>query len=177
VDLLREAVPGWSRLALVTTPSNPVNAIAYRHTDEAAAALGIERQPVQLQGPRPEQVEAARGALRQGGAQALITLCDPITSSRRRTVVDLAASVGLPGMFETRDYVEDGGLIGYGPDVRESFRRAAAYVDKILKGARPADLPVELPTKFDLAVNLRTARSLGITIPQTLLQQATQVVQ
>jgi putative tryptophan/tyrosine transport system substrate-binding protein len=130
----------------------------------------VALQPLEVRGP--EDFEAAFAAATRGNAQALIAFDDTLTVAHRPRIVALAASSRLPAMYGLREFPDDGGLISYGPSFADLFRRAATYVDKILKGAKPADLPVEQPTKFELVVNLKTAKALGIDVPPTLLTRA-----
>jgi putative ABC transport system substrate-binding protein len=125
----------------------------------------------------PEDFDRAFSDMTRARAGALAVLATPVFDSERRRLVDLAAKNRLPTVYSYRSYVEAGGLMSYGPDLADSFRRAAKYVDKILKGAKPGDLPVEQPTKFELVINLKTAKALGLTIPPSLLQRADEVIQ
>jgi putative ABC transport system substrate-binding protein len=125
----------------------------------------------------PEDFDRAFSDMTRARAGALAVLATPVFDSERRRLVDLAAKNRLPTVYSYRSYVEAGGLMSYGPDLADSFRRAATYVDKILKGAKPGDLPVEQPTKFELVINLKTAKALGLTIPQSLLERADEVIQ
>jgi len=115
--------------------------------------------------------------MRQEGAQGVIVLPDPLTGSHRSAIIELAAKTRMPTMYGYREYVDDGGFMAYGPNYRAVFRRAAIYVDKILKGTKPADLPVEQPTKLELVINLKTAKALGLTVPQSLLARADEVIE
>ena len=142
----------------------------------ASQALGITLQSLDVQGPNPDVDGAFSTATRQR-ADALRILPGPVLNLHRKCVVDLAAQSRLPAMYFTRGFVEDGGLMSYGPSLPDNWRRAATYVDKILKGTKPADLPVEQPMRFELVINLKTARELGMTIPPTLLFQADEVIQ
>jgi putative ABC transport system substrate-binding protein len=156
-------------------PSNPGGKDYLEQTKGAARALGVELVLVEARGA--SDLEAAFEALAAGRPSALISLADATLWNQRRQVVDFASRKRLPAMFPEREFADDGGLMAYGPNVPENFRRAAGYVDKILKGAKPADLPVEQPTKFDFVINLKTAKALGLTIPQSLLQRADQVIE
>jgi putative ABC transport system substrate-binding protein len=142
---------------------------------DAARVLKLRVQSVKVR--RTEDLTPAIKAVSGQRTVGLVTLLDPLVVSQRARIVALTAEKRLPAMYPTREFVEAGGLMAYGPDLVDSFRRAAVFVDKILKGAKPADLPVEQPTKFNCAVNLRTAKTLGLTIPQSVLIRADQVIQ
>jgi len=141
----------------------------------AARALRIRLQFVEAQGPA--EFDRAFSEMTRARVGALAVLGSAIFNSERRRLVDLAAKHRLPTVYTSRDFVDVGGLMTYGPSLADSFRRAAAYVDKILKGAKPADLPVEQPTKFELVINLKAAKALGLTIPPSLIQRADQVIE
>ena len=174
LELLQEVVPRVAQVAVLWNPRNPV-AANVRATEAAAQALHLQLHLVEV--PGPEALEAAFETARQGHADALITLPDAMLWNQRLQVVGLAAQHRLPALFPEREFVDAGGLLSYGPSVPASFHRAATYVDKILKGTKPADLPVEQPIKFELVINLKTAKALGLTIPPTLLFQADEVIQ
>ncbi len=175
LDLLREAVPGVTRVAVLQNPANPVHGVYGSQIQIVAERLGMKIQSGEAR--RPEDLESAFAAMTRQHAGALIVLPDPLNLIARSRIVELAAKHRLPAMYATRDYAEAGGLMSYGPHTPELYRRAATYVDKLLKGAKPAALPVEQPTKFELVINHRTAKALGLTIPQTLLLRADQVIQ
>jgi len=175
LQLLTEALPGVSRVAVLWNPADPAKALDVRETQAAGQALGVQLQLLEVRGP--EEFESAFAAMTRDRAEALITLGDPLTVSHRMRIVDLAAKSRLPTMYDVREFVEAGGLMAYGPSLPDLFRRAAAYVDKILKGAKPGTLPVEQPMKFELIINLKTAKALGLTIPQSVLFLADQVIQ
>jgi putative ABC transport system substrate-binding protein len=139
-----------------------------------AKTLGLRLQSVGVKGP--DDFESAFKAAKSGGADALIVISNPLSNTYRARIVDLAAKNRLPGIYSSTDFVEDGGLMSYGADILDNWRRAATYVDKILKGAKPADLPVEQPTKFELVVNLKTAKQIGLTIPPSVLYRADKVI-
>ena len=164
-----------SRMAVLWNPTTPGNALALREAEIAARALGVELQP--LEARSLNDFDSAFAAMTTKRAGALLVLGDVMLMTHRIRLTDLAAKSRLPGMYTTREYVEAGGLMSYGPTTRELFRRAATFVDKILKGAKPADLPVEQPTKFELVINLKTAKALGLTIPPSLLLRADQIVE
>jgi putative ABC transport system substrate-binding protein len=173
--LLKEVIPEVSRVAVLSNPTNPSNAPQIRDTKAAAKALGVELHLLQVRSP--QDLESAFQAAARGRAGALTTLDDLFIYAHRTRIVALAATSRLPGMYGWAAFPEAGGLMSYGPDFRDMYRQAAVFVDKILKGARPGDLPVEQPTKFELVVNLTTAKALGLTIPRSLLQRADQVIE
>jgi putative tryptophan/tyrosine transport system substrate-binding protein len=173
LELLRETVPRLSRLAILGQAANPGNAEYLRQADEAARGLGITVQHLSVEdAPDFERVLAAARS-----AQAVIQLDDVLFTSYRKQIVELAVKHQLPAMYGFREFVDAGGLMAYGPDWPDLYRRAAGSIDKILKGAKPADIPVEQPTKFEFVINLKTARALGLTIPPSLLARADQVIQ
>jgi putative tryptophan/tyrosine transport system substrate-binding protein len=178
MGLLKQAVPGVSRVALLHKPdSMPRDAkeIMLKDADVSARALGVQLQVVEAQSPA--DFDRAFSDMTAKGADALVVHSTPAFEIERQRVVDLAAKNRLPAMYSTRNYVAQGGLMSYGPSFPELNRRAASYVDKILKGAKPSDLPVEQPTKFELVINLKTAKTLGLTVPPTLLAQADEVIE
>jgi putative ABC transport system substrate-binding protein len=174
LQLLQELTPGEQVIAVLLNPDTPFTALALKEVKTAAEA-GHTRLEV-LEARTADQVSGKFEAAIKAGAAGLLVLEDPLTYSIRRQIADLAAQFRLPTMFGYRDFAEAGGLMSYGTDRRQMYRRAAEYVDKILKGAKPADLPVEQPTKFELVINLKTAQALGLTIPPTLLFQADEVI-
>jgi putative tryptophan/tyrosine transport system substrate-binding protein len=174
LELLKEIVPGLTQIAVLLNPRNPVSALNLRWTALAAHALGVQLHVVDVHDP--SEFEAAFVSMTRERAGALTVLADSVLLSQRRQIVDLAVKHRLPTIFNVRDYAEAGGLIAYGPKFVEQWRRVAAYVDKILKGTKPADLPVEQPMRFELVINLKTAQALGLTIPATLLFQADEVI-
>jgi putative ABC transport system substrate-binding protein len=174
-QLLKEAVPHVSRVAVLYNPENPAVAPTLRGAQAAARSLAVEVQIVETR--RPNELGRAFSAIARGRAGALVTLADPVFSTARAQLVELAAKSRLPAMFFERVFVDAGGLMSYGPSFSDLFRRAATYVDKILKGAKPADLPVEQPTKFELVINLKTAKALGLTIPPSVLARADEVIE
>jgi putative ABC transport system substrate-binding protein len=175
LQLLREAVPRVGRVAVLWNSTNPAKAQDWREIQMAAPALGVTLQSMEVQGP--EQFDRAFGAMRRGHADALLVLGDPLTYFHRKLIVDLAAKNRLPAMYNEREYANIGGFMSYAADLFDDFHRAATYVDKILKGAKPADLPIEQATKFELVINLKTAKALGLTIPQSLLLRADGAIQ
>jgi len=178
LEQLKLAVPGVSRMAVLEQPGavpERTRKEILNGADVAARALGVRLQIVGAQ--TPADIDGAFSELHRARANGLAVLSTPMFASERRRIVDLAAKGRLPAVYSFRVYVDAGGLMSYGPSVPEMARRAAVYVDKILKGAKPADLPVEQPTKFELAINLKTARALGLTIPPSLLARADQVIE
>jgi putative ABC transport system substrate-binding protein len=175
LDLLKEAVPKASRVAVLSNPANPYTALMVKETEAAARSLGVR---VQLLGVRgADAFDDAFSAITKERPGALFVLFDPLLFGQRTRIAEFANKNRLPAMYAHREYAEAGGLMAYGSDLRDNYRRAATYVDKILKGAKPADLPVEQPTKFELVINLKTAKALGLTIPQSLLARADHVVE
>jgi putative ABC transport system substrate-binding protein len=175
VEVLKETLSGITRLAVLGNATNPFNQYMWEDTQPAARQLGIEPQLFMVR--ESEQLAGAFGAMRRTGADAVIVLSDAMFNRERRQIADLAAEHRLPAMYEDREYVKDGGLMSYGPNVAEVTRHSATLVDKVLKGAKPADLPIELPEKFDLVINLKTAAALGIDVPLHLQQLADEVIE
>ena len=174
-ELLRELVPGLGRAAVLSNPANPALALDWSETELAARAAGIHLELVELRGA--DELEGALAAVAAGHVEALVTLPDALFIDHRRRIVEFAAACRLPALYTHRPFVTAGGLMAYGPDLPDLYRRAATYVDQILRGAEPAELPVEQPSTFDLAVNLKTARALGVTIPPSVLARATEIIQ
>jgi putative ABC transport system substrate-binding protein len=175
LELLKEIDPKISRVAVFRNPTISIHAVLWKETQAAATALRMKLIPLDFRGP--DDFESLFGAMAKQHAEALIVLPEPITLAQRKQIVDLAARNRLPGMYPFGDFVDAGGLISYGPSSADSWRRGAIYVDKILKGRKPADLPVEQPTKFEMVLNMKTAKALGLTIPQTILVQADRVIE
>ena len=175
LELLREMVPKLSRAAVLWNATNPFRALDLKVAQAGARALGVTLQSLEVRGP--DDFDRAFDAASRERTRALITLEDPLTFAHRTRIVGLAAKHRLPAIYGLREYVDAGGLMSYAPILLDNFRRAATYVDKILKGAKPADLPVEQPTRFELVVNLKTAKALGLTVPQSVLIRADQVIQ
>jgi putative ABC transport system substrate-binding protein len=173
--LLKEAVPKASRVAVLANPANSGTPPNVRETEVTARALGLRLQILEVR--TPDELDGAFEAMQRGDAEALVQLPDGMLFSQRGRIVDLAARRLLPAIYEDREFVDSGGLMSYGSGIAENFRRAATYVDKILKGAKPADLPVEQPTKFELVINLKTAKTLGLTIPPAVLARADELIQ
>ena len=176
LEILKEMHPKLSRVAVFGTSTWAGNARGLRETEQAAKTLRLKLQYVDVS--RPTDFEIAFQAASKGQAEAIVMLVwNPLLNARRKEVVELAVKTRLPTMYRERESVEVGGLITYGPNIPDLFRRAAYHVGKILKGAKPADLPVEQPTKFELVVNLRTAKAIGLTIPQSILVRADEIIQ
>jgi putative tryptophan/tyrosine transport system substrate-binding protein len=175
LELLKEAIPGLARVAVLWPPYNPVKVAEWTETQSAARALDLHLQSLEMSGPA--NLEPAFAAATREQAGALIVFGDNLTSANAPQIVDLASRSRLPTMYAVRTFMDVGGLMSYGPDLAALHRRAAYYVDKILKGAHPTDLPVEQPMIFDFVVNLKTAQALGITFPHEILLQVTEVIQ
>jgi putative ABC transport system substrate-binding protein len=175
LELLKEVVPRLSRVAFLGNSTEPGNAQALREIQAAARSFKVQLQHLDVR--RPEDIDTAIRAASRDRAHAILVLTSPVTGAHRGRVTALAAEHRLPTIYHRRQFVEDGGLMSYGVNQEDLDRRAAMYVDKILKGAKPADLPVEEPTKIELVINLRTARALGLTIPPSLLARADQVIE
>jgi putative ABC transport system substrate-binding protein len=175
LGLFREIVPTISRVAVLGNPANPGNALLLRQAEAAARALGVRLQPLEARDSR--EVDRAFAAMTRDRADALLVLVDPVLGGQRERIAHLAATGRLPAVYGVRTHAEAGGLMVYGANLFDLYRRAATYVDKILRGAKPAELPVEQPTKFELVINLKTAKALGLTIPPTLLGRADEVIQ
>jgi putative tryptophan/tyrosine transport system substrate-binding protein len=175
IQLLREAIPRLSRIFVVWNPGNEAAQTSLQAVEAAANAIGVQSQPIAA--PDIEQLERGLGDATRNPAAAMLTVADAFLWSQRARIVSLATRHRLPGMYPEREFAVEGGLMAYGSSVPDNFRRAAGHVDKILRGAKPADIPVEQPTQFDLVVNLKTAKALGLTIPPSLLAQADQVIE
>jgi len=174
LELLKEAVPSISRMAVLANPASPATAWRLKDLEAAARALGVKLHVQEAR--EPQEFDHAVTSLARERPGALLVMNDPMFFDQRERIVDLAAKHRLPGISFFREFAEAGGLLSYAPSFTDIYRRLATYVDKILKGAKPADLPVEQPTKFELVINLKTAKALGLTIPQTLLQRADEVI-
>ena len=173
LEFLKEIVPRLSRIAVLVNPANPFNDVLGREQVQQALRLKLELFEVKA----AEEFEAVFAAIARQRPDALFMIADRFLLAHRARIVAFAARQRLPGMYPYKEFVEAGGLVSYAPSYPEMFRRSATYVDKILKGAKPADLPVEQPTKFELIINLKTAKALRLTIPQTLLLRADQVIE
>jgi putative tryptophan/tyrosine transport system substrate-binding protein len=173
LELLKAIVPRLRRVAVLWHPANPTNPIQLKGAQAAAATLGVKLEPVQIQGP--DDVDSAIKAVR--GADGILMLESPLFTTHRARLAELASKARLPAIYGQKEYVEAGGLMSYGTHFFDLYRRAASYVDRILKGAKPADLPVEQPAKFEFVINLRTAKALGLTISPSLLLRADKVIE
>jgi ABC-type uncharacterized transport system substrate-binding protein len=175
LELLKETLPKISRVAALWNPANPVfQAVQLRETKVAARALGVQLQI--LEARDADEIDRAFAAMAREGTRALVVLGDPVFISHRKRIADLAAKRRLPTVSGPKEHAEAGGLMAYGPSFPDMYRRAAYYVDRILKGTKPADLPVEQPTKFEFVINLKTAKQIGLTIPQKVLARADKVI-
>jgi ABC-type uncharacterized transport system substrate-binding protein len=174
LELLKQVLPRATRVAVLLNPQNPAHRVALETMEAVATELKLELQRVEVRGP--DEFEAAFSAMAERRASALAVVDDPMLRANARRVAALAAMKRLPSIG-FKEYAEGGGLMAYAADLRDMFRRAAVFVDRILKGARPGDLPVEQATRFELVVNMRTARALGVTIPQSVLLRADEVIE
>jgi putative ABC transport system substrate-binding protein len=175
LELLKEILPRLVRVAVLWNAANSYPAIVFKETQTAARRFGIEVQSLEVRSP--DDFNGAFEKVRQYRPDALIEVEDPLTNSLHKRIVEFAAAEQLPSLHGFGEEVKAGGLISYGASLSDLYRRAAGYVDKILKGAKPADLPVQQPTKFELVINLKTAKALGITIPPSLLARADEVIE
>jgi putative ABC transport system substrate-binding protein len=174
LELLKEIAPNLSRVGVLGDVTRPGISQALREINLAADALRVHIQFLEVRDPK--DIETAFRAVSKEQADAVLVLPSPITFSHRRRVIAFAEQGRLPAMFSFPEFVEDGGLMSYGANIADLYRRAATYVDKILKGAKPADLPIEQPTKFELIINLRAAKQIGLTVPPTVLARADRVI-
>jgi len=175
LEVLREIVPGISRVAMLWNDTNPGMVLRAHEAQDAATKLGVVVRSIGVHDLI--DFEAAFAAIERGRADALLTLVDPFTREHRKRIVDFAAQRRLPAIYEAREFVESGGLVSYGPSLVAIQRRAAEYVDKIFKGAKPADLPVEQPAKFELLINMKAANALNLTIPPSIILRADEVIE
>jgi putative ABC transport system substrate-binding protein len=175
LEMLKQVVPGLSRVAILLNPTNPYSAIAWKRTQPAAEALSVKLQRVEARDPN--DLDRALASIKAARPQGLLVSGDRFLFAYRAAIVRFAAQNRLPGVFPWREMAQEGGLMAYGPDIAETYRGAAAYVDKILKGAKPGDLPIQQPTKFELVINITTAKALGLRIPQSLLLGADHVIE
>ena len=175
MELLKEAVPNLSHVAALSNPANPTHAPRLRAAALAAQGLRVHLEPIEAR--TPSELDKAFATMMRARVGGVLVLSDPMFGDEARRLAQLASTSGLPAIYGFRMSVDAGGLMSYGPDFPNLFHRAAAYVDKILKGAKPGDLPVEQPTKFDLVINLKTAKALGLTIPQSILVRADEIIQ
>ena len=174
LELLTTVIPGAKRVGVLWEPNSPVSGV-FKEIEGAARSVNLELVPAEVRDP--DDFAPALRAMQEARASAVIAVVGIIFSEHRQRLLDLVAKARLPSMFPNREYVDAGGLMSYGPSSPDMYRRAAAYVDKILKGTKPADLPVEQPTRFELVINLKTAKALGLTIPYTVLGRADEVIE
>jgi putative tryptophan/tyrosine transport system substrate-binding protein len=174
LELLKETIPKLSRVAVLWDPQNPGSAQQWKESQLPARELGLQLHSMEVSSP--DKFDSAFKEATKAGSAALVVAGSPLALSNQKQIADLAEKNRLPVIGGRGDFVASGGLMSYGPDRAESYRRAAAYVDKILKGAKPADLPVEQPTKFELVINLKTAKALGLTIPPLVMMRAEKVI-
>jgi putative ABC transport system substrate-binding protein len=175
LEILKEVVPGLSRGAILWNAANPALALAWEETQGAARALGVTLQPHEVRGLK--DFEGAFAMMVQQRPDALLVLQDAVTLQHRKEIIDFAIQQRLPGMFVAKEWVEAGGLMSYGESLPDMYRRAAYFVDRILKGAKPADLPVEQVTKFELVLNLKTAKAIGLNVPAAFLVRVDEVIE
>jgi putative ABC transport system substrate-binding protein len=175
LELLKETLPRLHRVAVLWNSANPYPALVFKETQDAGRTLGIQIHSVEVRGP--DEFDGAFAAVRSLQPDALIVVEDPLTVSHRKLIADFAAGQRYPALYGLREFAVDGGLISYGASLADLYRRAAGYVDKILKGAKPADLPVQQPTKFEFVFNLKTAKALGLDAPPTVLARADEVIE
>jgi putative tryptophan/tyrosine transport system substrate-binding protein len=175
LEMLREITPSTSRVAMLWNDTNPSMVLRAREVNQAATKMGIDIHSVGVH--VPIDLDNAFMTIESGRADALLTLVDPFTREHRKRIVEFATQKRLPAMYEAREFVDAGGLISYGPSLIATSRRAAEYIDKVLKGTKPADLPVEQPTKFELVIDMKTVKALGINIPQAILMRADEVIE
>ncbi len=175
LELLKEAVPKVRRVAVLFNPASPSQPLIISDVKGAAQSLGLQLQLLEARGPG--EFDGAFAAMAKERVGALLVVTDPVFVPHRARLIDLAAKNRLPSLFTQGEDAEAGGLMSYGPRLADVWRRGASYVDKILKGAKPSDMPVEQPTKFELVINLKTAKALGLTIPPSLLSRADQVIE
>ena len=174
LELLKEAFPKVARVAFLWEPGTPRGNLPLTDMEPAAKAFGLKLQSLEVRSL--DDFESAFARAKEDGAQALITIQGGLVSTQRRQVLDFAAKNRLPAMYSASEFVEAGGLMSYGPSQRDQWRRAADFVDKILKGTKPADIPVEQPMKFEFIVNLNAAKQIGLTIPPNVLARAQRVI-
>ena len=175
LQLLKEAMPGLARVGFLWNANAPAGALALGETEKAAAVLGVKVHPVEIRGA--EEFDDAIASIVRGQGKGLIVFADPLTFSHRQRIMQTAAQRGLVTASGAREFVDAGGMLSYGPSFPDLFRHAAIYVDKLLHGAKAAELPVEQPTKFELVLNLKIAKALGLAMPQTLLLRADQIIE
>jgi putative tryptophan/tyrosine transport system substrate-binding protein len=175
LELLREVVPGLSRGAVLWNAANPANGLAWKETENAGQVLGVKLESVEVRSPK--DFESAFAAITQQHPHIMLVLQDALTLEYRKEIIGFTLQERLPTMYVGKEWVEEGGLISYGDRLPERYRRAADLVDKVLKGTKPADLPVEQPTTFELVINLKTAKAIGLTLSPAFLTRADQVIE
>jgi len=175
LDLLKEIVPGLSSVAVLWNPEDPISILGWNEIQLPARKLGVEAHSLEVRSPG--DLDKAFDAAARTHVGALVIMPNPVFVTNLKRIADFATQNRLPSIFHLREFANAGGLVSYGIDRSDQFRRAATYVDKILKGANPADLPIEQPTKFELVVNLKTAKALGLTVPQSILVRADEVIE
>jgi putative ABC transport system substrate-binding protein len=175
LELLRDMAGGLSRIAVLSNPSNPPHVHYLRETERVATALGLDAQAFEVRGPN--DLTGAFAAMADWRANGLVTLTDGMLFSQRARVVELARKSRLPSVYPEAEFVTSGGLASYGPNLADLFRQAAGYVDRILKGTKPADLPIEQPSRFELVINLKTAQELGLVISRDFQLRADDVIE
>src|SRR6266852_4742581 len=175
LEILKKVVPGVSRVAALWNPANPAIVFSWKETDGAARVLGLTLESHEVRGPK--DFAAALASIAEERPDALLVLQDAVTMQQRNEIIDFAIKERLPSMFQEKGWAEAGVLMSYGENLASMYRRAAYFVDRIFKGAKPADLPVEQATKFDMVLNLRTAKAIGLTIPDSILALANEVIE
>ena len=175
LELLKEVLPRLSHVAALWNAANPYSALVLKETQAAGQKLGIQVQSLEVRGP--DDFDGAFETTRRQRPDALITIEDPLTVTYRKRIADVAVDEQLPSLYGVREFVEAGGLISYGANLADLYRRSAGYVDKILRGAKPADLPVQQPTKFEMVINLKTAKALGLTMPLIMQMTADEIIE
>jgi len=175
VELLKEIAPKVSHVLILGDPSSPSHAIGWKETEIAAKSLGVQIQSLEVRPSNPD-FEGIFSGIARDHANALLTLSQPLIVVHRKQIVEFTAKRQIPAIFHTEDFIEAGGLMSYAPNIAAMFRRAATYLDKVIKGAKPAELPVEQPKKFELVINLKTAKQIGLTIPPNVLARADRVI-
>jgi putative ABC transport system substrate-binding protein len=175
LELLKEILPQISRVAVLWDPANPYSALTFKETESAAKLLGIDIQSLGVKGP--DELAGAFEAIRSQHPDAAITIEDPLTVDQRQQITDFMSAHRVPAIYGLREFAQVGGLMTYGAALSDLFRRSATYVDKILKGAKPGDLPVQQPTKFEFVINLKAAKKIGLEVPATLLARADEVIE
>ena len=174
LEILKETLPKMTRVAALWAPGQTEAVKGFKETQEAARGFSLRLQSVEVQ--NADELEKVFAEISKGRPDALVVVLDPLVTLHSKPIVNLALKHHLPGMYPTRQFAEEGGLMAYGPLIADLYRRAARYVDKILRGAKPGDIPIEQPTKFELIINMRTAKQIGLTIPPNVLAQADKVI-